>query len=84
MLDNLLRPDKISGSLTHMNISPTILSIILRDLEKYNNSLISSKRFVNPPLIYLKSGTLWDGLISDPVSADSNGKIIINKEKYIY
>ena len=84
VLDNLLRPDKISGSLTHMNISPTILSIILRDLEKYNNSLISSKRFVNPPLIYLKSGTLWDGLISDPVSADSNGKIIINKEKYIY
>lgn len=84
VLENLLRPDKISGSLTHMNISPTILSIILRDLEKYNNSLVSLKEWHNPPLIYLKTGTLWDGIISAPVSADFDGKIILDKEKYLY
>ena len=84
VLENLLSPDKISGSLTHMNVSPTISSIILRDSEKYNNSLISRKRWANPPLIYLKSGTLWDGLISAPVSADSNGKIILKPDKYKY
>ena len=87
VLDNLLRPDEIHGSLTHLNIPPTISAIISRDLNYSSgayNSLVSVESWNNPPLVYLKHGALWDGQISEPVSADSNGKIILRREKYLY
>lgn len=87
VLEHLRKPDEISCSLTHLNIPPTLSSIIMRDLNYSSgaySSLVSAKEFMNPPLMYLKKGTLWDGSLSAPVSADSNGKMILNTERYLY
>ncbi len=87
VLENLKRPDEIPFTLHHMNIAPTIQSILCKDLNYHSgdySSLVSREDFKKPPLIYIKSGTAWNGEISSPVSVDEKGKIILPVEKYMY
>lgn len=87
VLENLKRPDEIPFTLHHMNIAPTIQSILCKDLNYHSgdySSLVSVEDFKKPPLVYISKGTVWDGEISSPVSVDENGKIILPVEKYMY
>lgn len=86
-LENLIRPEEIPGTLSHLNIYPTIYSLLRRDMNHFSgeyNSVISRLESKNPPLIYFRKGALWDGEASDPAPADRNGKIILPAEKYMY
>ena len=87
VLENLKRPNEIPFTLHHMNIAPTIQSILCKDLNYHSgdySSLVSVEDFKKPPLVYISKGTTWDGEISSPVSVDENGKIILPVEKYMY
>ncbi|MBR0149780.1 MAG: sulfatase-like hydrolase/transferase [Synergistaceae bacterium] len=86
-LENLIRPEKISGTLSHLNIYPTICALLRRDVNYSSDiysSVISRQGWKNPPLIYFMKGALWDGEASAPASTDNDGKIILPKEKYMY
>ena len=70
-----------------MNIAPTIQSILCQDLEYVSgeySSLVSTKEFHKPPLIYISRGDPWDCELSKPVSINEDGKIILPVEKYLY
>ncbi len=87
VLENLKHPDEIPFTLHHMNIAPTIQSILCRDLEHSSgdySSLVSKENFKQPPLVYISKGAVWEGEISSPVSVDENGKMILPVEKYMY
>ena len=82
VLENLKKPGEIPGTLSHLNIYPTLRSIIFHDLDYASgeyNSLVSSKEWKNPPLFYLKLGQA-----SEPIPTDENGKMILSVEKYMY
>lgn len=87
VLENLRRPDDISGTLSHLNIDPTLYAITCRDLNYSSGeycSLVSAKTWHNPPMVYLFSGSVWTGKASERIPTDSDGKIILPLEKYMY
>ena len=87
VLENLRRPEDISGTLSHLNIDPTIYAVLCRDLGYSSGayySLVSAGSWENPPMVYLERGPVWTGRASQPVSTDINGKIILPLEKYMY
>lgn len=86
VLENLRRPDE-TGTLSHMNIDPTINSILCRDVNQASGkyySLLSKTEWENPPLLYLVTQPIWSGRNSGLLSTDINGKIIMPVEKYMY
>ena len=87
VLENLKRPSEIPFTLHHMNIAPTIKSILCRNLNYVSgeySSLVSVKEFRRPLLNYISKGDPWNCELSQPLSVDENGKIILPVEKYIY
>ena len=87
VLENLIRPESIPFTLHHMNITPTIQSILCKDLNNISgeySSLVSAKTFRRPPLVYTIAGVPWNCELSGPISTDKNGKIILPVDKYIY
>lgn len=80
--ENLITPSKISGTLNHCNIYPTIRSILCEDLEYKSgdyHSLVSVLKWENPPLIYG-----YGDSSKRPQSSDINGKLILPVNKYLY
>ena len=87
VLENLKKPGDIAGTLSHLNIDPTLYSVMCRKTDYSSGdygSLVSRQDWRKPPLVYLKSGTVWDGEASQPVPSDEAGRIILPLEKYMY
>ena len=86
VLENLKRPAEIPYTLHHMNIAPTLRAILCRDSE-YDSGMYSSllsKEFRKPKLSYIMRGSPIDCELSPEISSDTNGKIILPLDKYMY
>ena len=87
VLDHMRKPSDVSCTLHHMNIVPTLRSVLCRD-EDYDSgvysSLVYSGEFRKPELRYILRGAPSNCELSDVISSDSDGKIILPTEKYMY
>ena len=86
-LEHLRRPADVPGTLSQMNIFPTLCSILCRDLEREPGrygSLVSDRAWERPELLYIGRGTPWNGDVFTPELVDADGRIILPTELYIY
>ena len=87
VLGRLRKPSDVSCTLHHLNIVPTLRSVLCRD-EDYDSgvysSLVYSGEFRKPELRYILRGAPSNCELSDVISSDSDGKIILPTEKYMY
>ena len=87
VLGNLRRPESVPGTLSGMNIYPTVKSVLSRENECKSGeyiSLLSRGEWRNAPLVWLKTPPLWSGESSQPASTDIDGRIILPTGKYMY
>jgi hypothetical protein len=84
VLSNIQRPETISGTLSHMNIYPSVASILRRERD-YSpggyNSLFSEHPMPPQPLRFV-CGDLWTGEAIEPPL--ESGKVKLRTEKYLY
>ena len=87
VLEHLKKPPEIPFTLHHMNIIPTLRALLCRD-EGYDpgvySSLVHNGEFRKPELRYITRGSPADCELSGIISADTDGKIILPLDKYMY
>ncbi|MDR2174955.1 MAG: sulfatase-like hydrolase/transferase [Synergistaceae bacterium] len=84
VLDNLKRPKDIEFTLSHMNIYPSLCSIMEKKTNVINGeytSLFYTGEPILPPLCYVY-GSLWNGIVAHPDV--ENNKLKLREEKYLY
>jgi glucan phosphoethanolaminetransferase (alkaline phosphatase superfamily) len=84
VLEHLKRPKDIAFTLSHMNIYPTVRSIMEKKTDIVSGeyaSLFYTREAAPPPLRYMY-GSLWDGPVASPDAP--NGKLELREEKYLY
>ena len=86
VLDRLKRPQDLKCPLHHMNITPTLRALLCKD-EDYDSggysSLVSGK-FRKPELKYIMRGSPAECEVSENIPTDSEERIILPTEKYMY
>lgn len=79
------KPSEALGTLSHMNIYPTLCSLLeraeARSAGAYR-SLFFPGEWTYPPLHYIGGGSLWKESPQKPISV--NGRIILRSERYLY
>ena len=85
VLEHLRRPETIEGTLSQLNIYPTLTSVFERRRDVRRGDFLSlfwDGEWSFPPLFYISGGSLWDAVLSNPEV--KNNKIILRTEKYLY
>lgn len=75
----------VLGTLSHMNINPTVRSLLERVEDRSAGayrSLFSPGPWSYPPLGYIGGGSLWKESPQNVVSV--NGQLVLRTEKYLY
>lgn len=85
VLEHLRRPEEIKGTLSQLNIYPTLTSIFERRREVRREGFLSlfwPEDWEFPPLFYVSGGALWNSELWKPEVRD--GTILLRTEKYMY
>ncbi|MDO4785871.1 MAG: hypothetical protein Q4A13_02930, partial [Fretibacterium sp.] len=85
VLEHVRCPEVVRGTLSQLNIYPTLTSIFERRQDVRRDGFLSlfwSGEWSSPPLFYISGGSLWDAVLSTPTI--KNNKMVLRSEKYMY
>ncbi len=85
VLEHVRRPEAVRGTLSQLNIYPTLTSIFERRQDVRRDGFLSlfwNGEWSSPPLFYISGGSLWDAVLSKPTLKDN--KMMLRSEKYMY
>lgn len=83
--EHVRRPEAIGGTLSQLNIYPTLISVFERRQDISRGDFLSlfwSGEWRSPPLFYISGGSLWNSVLSTPLV--SNDRVVLRSEKYMY
>ena len=83
--EHVRRPEAIGGTLSQLNIYPTLMSVFERRQNVRRGDFLSlfwSGEWRSPPLFYISGGSLWNSALSAPLV--SNDRVVLRSEKYMY
>lgn len=83
--EHVRRPEAIGGTLSQLNIYPTLMSVFERRQNVRRGDFLSlfwNGEWRSPPLFYISGGSLWNSALSAPLV--SNDRVVLRSEKYMY